>query len=154
MLQRGFVRFIGISKGVRPNPSNPPPTRLCHVIVIDVQLSVWQPRSCSTDGIKNALLISHFIKFNPLFFQKYYSKLKNGRNGTLLDCLMNQYNKNETFIFKKYQNSLKSKVPMPPSELLVMPPFDFLAMLELQRLYQAKITEKSKQNYSCKQTFP
>ena len=30
------------------------------------------------------------------------------------DCLKNQYNKNETFTFKKYQNSLKSKVPMTP----------------------------------------
>ena len=26
----------------------------------------------------------------------------------------NQYNKNETFNFKKYQNSLKTKVPMTP----------------------------------------
>ena len=56
----------------------------------------------------------------------------------LLDCLKNQYNKNETFTFKKYQNSLKSKVPMPPknapSELLVMPSFAFLAKLEHQRL--------------------
>ena len=39
-------------------------------IVFDVQLTIWRPRSCSTDGVKNALLISHFIKFNPLYFQK------------------------------------------------------------------------------------
>ena len=39
-------------------------------MVFDVQLSAWRPRSCSTDGVKNALLISQFIKFNPLFFQK------------------------------------------------------------------------------------
>ena len=127
-------------------------------IVFDVQLSIWQPRSCSTDGVKNVLFISLFIKFNPLFFQKqvrswglpkgvrmwrggsgacspgkllkykfgisvrHYrtskgvcsnpsnppptrlkkmnKKWKNGRNKTLLDCLKNQYNKNETFIFK------------------------------------------------------
>ena len=31
-----------------------------------------------------------------------------------MDCLKNQYNKNETFIFKKHQNSLKNKVPTPP----------------------------------------
>ena len=51
-----------------------------------------------------------------------------------MDWLKNQYNKNETFIFKKYQDSLKSKVPMPPSELLVMPSFDLLVKLEHQRL--------------------
>ena len=39
-------------------------------IVFDVQLLAWSLRSCSTDGVKNALLISHFIKFNPLFFEK------------------------------------------------------------------------------------
>ena len=39
---------------------------------------------------------------------------KNDGNRTLLDCLKNQYNKNETFIFNKYQNSLKSKVQMTP----------------------------------------
>ena len=39
-------------------------------MVFDVQMSAWSLRSCSTDGVKNALLISHFIKFNPLFFQK------------------------------------------------------------------------------------
>ena len=33
-------------------------------IVFDVQLSIWRLRSCSTDGVKNALLISHFIKFS------------------------------------------------------------------------------------------
>ena len=57
-----------------------------------------------------------------------------------LDCLKNQYNKNETFILKKSQNSLKSKVSMAPktapSELLVMPSFDFLAKLEHQRLFE------------------
>ena len=54
------------------------------------------------------------------------------------DCLKNQYNKNETFIFKKHQYSLKTKLPMPtkndPSELLVIPPFDFVVKLEHQRL--------------------
>ena len=39
-------------------------------IVFDVQLLAWSLRSCSTDGVKNALLISDFIKFNPLFFQR------------------------------------------------------------------------------------
>ena len=29
----------------------------------DVQLSIWRLWSCSTDGVKNALLISHLIKF-------------------------------------------------------------------------------------------
>ena len=43
---------------------------------------------------------------------------------------------NITFIFKKYQNSFKTKVPMPPSELLVMPPFDFLVKPEHQRLLE------------------
>ena len=36
LLQRGFVRFEGISKGVRPNPSNPPPLlRACYVQLKD-----------------------------------------------------------------------------------------------------------------------
>ena len=39
-------------------------------IVFDGQLSIWRLRSWSTGGVKNALVISHFIKFNPLFFQK------------------------------------------------------------------------------------
>ena len=43
-------------------------------LVFDVQLSIWCLRSCSTDGVKNALLISHFIKFNPLVFQKKINK--------------------------------------------------------------------------------
>ena len=56
-----------------------------------------------------------------------------------VDYLKNQYNKNETFIFKKCQNSLKTKVPMPPKNAplrttIVTPPFDFLAKLEHQRL--------------------
>ena len=43
-------------------------------IVFDVQLSIWLLRSSSTDGVKNILLISHFIKFNPYFFKKIYKK--------------------------------------------------------------------------------
>ena len=39
-------------------------------LVFDVQLPIWRLRSCSTDVVKNALLISHFIKFNPQFFFK------------------------------------------------------------------------------------
>ena len=39
---------------------------------------------------------------------------------------------------KKYQNSFKTKLPMPPLELPVMPPFDFLAKLEHQRLLSAQ----------------
>ena len=31
----------------------------CLIIVFDVQLSAWSLRSCSTDCVKNALLISH-----------------------------------------------------------------------------------------------
>ena len=77
----------------------------------------------------------------PYFFKKYIYIWKNGRNRTLLGCLKNQYIKNETFIFIKYQNSLKTKVPrplkMPPSELPVMPPFDFLAKLEQKQKTEA-----------------
>ena len=40
------------------------------------------------------------MKFNPLFFEKINKNWKNGRNRTLLDCLKNQYNKNETWNVK------------------------------------------------------
>ena len=55
-----------------------------------------------------------------------------------LDSLNNQYNKSETFNFKKYQNSLKTKVPKPPKNAPLRPSivtasFDFLAKLEHQR---------------------
>ena len=88
-------------------------------IVFDVQLSIWQPRSCSTDAVKNVLLIIHFIKFNSLFFSKKLTKnWKNGRNRTLLDYLKNQYNKNEILIFKKYQfhekTNCQCSLKMPP----------------------------------------
>ena len=49
---------------------------------------------------------------------------KYSRNRTLLDCFKNQYNKNEIFTFKKYQNSFKSKVPMTPK----MTPSELLAI--------------------------
>ena len=78
-------------------------------MVFDVQLLIWLPGNCSTNAVNNVLLISHFIKFNLLFFKKR----RNCRNRTLLDCLKNQYKNNETFIFQKYQNSLKTKVQMP-----------------------------------------
>ena len=54
----------------------------------------------------------------------------------------NQYNKNETFTFKKYQNSLKTKVPMTPSELVATPSFDFFAKLEHQRLFPHAASRK------------
>ena len=87
-------------------------------MVFDVNLSIWRPRSCPTDGVKNVLLISNFINC-PLFFKKINKKLKNGRNRTILDSFKNQYNNNEILIFKKYQNALKTKLPMPPKNALL-----------------------------------
>ena len=106
------------------------------LIVFDVQLSIWWPGNCITDGVRNALLISHFIKFNLLFF--FFIYLKNEKMVEIeLFWIAWRINitrmKPSSLKSTKIHLKPKCQCPLKMSELLVMPPFDFLVKLEHQR---------------------